>query len=105
MPKIKIEQTDQELNAKTRELENKLAFYANEVNTLQEQITLYSTAVQNYRTLLDAENDKFSIGESSLFLINSREQKYLDAQVKLLKLWAAYQKALLGVDWALGGLR
>ena len=38
--------------------------------------------MEDYRTLVAAEERKFSLGESSLFLINSREQKLIDASLK-----------------------
>ena len=38
--------------------------------------------VQNYETLLAAEERKFSFGESSLFLINSRENKLIESKLK-----------------------
>jgi len=40
---------------------------------------------QNYSALLEAEKTKFSIGESSVFLLNSRENKLFEAQEKLLE--------------------
>ncbi|MEQ1743949.1 MAG: hypothetical protein ABMA02_00860 [Saprospiraceae bacterium] len=58
----------------------------------------------NYRTLLDGENEKFRFGESSVFLINTREQRWLEAQTKLLKLVAAYRKAEAGLRWAVGDI-
>lgn len=36
--------------------------------------------------LLSAENEKFNIGESSIFLINAREQKKIDFETKILDL-------------------
>jgi hypothetical protein len=42
--------------------------------------------VTNHRSLLAAENNKFRNGESSLFLVNSRELKYIDAQIKQFEL-------------------
>ncbi|MGQ3015574.1 MAG: TolC family protein, partial [Flavobacteriales bacterium] len=47
---------------------------------------LYTSTVNNYQRLLDAENRKFGIGESSLFLLNSRESKLIESQQKLIEL-------------------
>ena len=52
-----------------------------------------------------AENEKFRFGESSIFLLNSREQKLIEAQLKLVKLVVLYHKNRLGVAWAAGQLR
>jgi hypothetical protein len=38
--------------------------------------------VDNYTALLSAEERKFGFGESSLFLINTRESKLIDAKLK-----------------------
>jgi hypothetical protein len=37
---------------------------------------------RNALTLLQAEETKFSVGESSLFLVNARELSYLNSAVK-----------------------
>lgn len=39
--------------------------------------------VANYNNLLITENEKFDVGESSIFLVNSREIKFLDSQYKM----------------------
>ncbi|SKB43054.1 hypothetical protein [Dyadobacter psychrophilus] len=44
----------------------------------------------NYQQLVKAEKMRFSNGESSLFLINSRENKALEARQKLIDLKAKY---------------
>ena len=55
--------------------------------------------------MLKAEESKFSIGESSMFLVNSREIKLLETQQKLAELKTKFFKSLLGVQWAAGQLR
>lgn len=102
--KIKIEQTNLKLDQKRLELVNKVRSYQNELAGLNEQILIYEDAVANYQRMLDGENVKFKNGESSIFLINSREVKLLDAQNKLVALKTKYRKALAGVSWALGQL-
>jgi hypothetical protein len=42
--------------------------------------------VINYERLLEAEEIKFDNGESSVFLINSRQMKLVSAQEKLTEL-------------------
>ena len=48
--------------------------------------------VENYEKLLEAEIRKFDIGESSLFLINSRESKLIEARIKLISMETKLQK-------------
>jgi len=100
--RLKIVQTELGLQQKQLELETKIRQYANEMNTLVAQIGLYRQITANYRALLDAENEKFRFGESSVFLINTREQRWLDAQIKYLKLISEYRKAEAGLKWAAG---
>ncbi len=50
------------------------------------------------------EKQKFNSGESSLFLVNSRETKLIEAQLKLVELSSKYNIATRGMDWAVGGL-
>lgn len=101
---IKIAQTDQALLQKRREVEIKVRQYANELRNFGLQLPLYRDFTANYRLLLDAEIEKFQQGESSVFLINAREQRWLDAQIKYLKLLSEYRKAEAGLRWATGTL-
>ena len=102
--KVKIAQTRLDLQQKQVSIGNKVRQYANELNTLSNQIALYRSITDNYRALLDAENTRFSYGESSIFLLNTREQRWLEAQIKLLKLCSEYRKAEAGLNWAMGTL-
>ncbi|MCS7035296.1 MAG: TolC family protein [Saprospiraceae bacterium] len=101
---IKIAQNNLELAQKRLEIENKTLQYLNELNTLANQVALYRDITNNYRTLLDGEYEKFRFGESSVFLINTREQRWLDAQIKYLKLMATYRKTEAGLLWSAGVL-
>lgn len=101
---IKIAQTDRAYAQKRLEIENKVQQYLNELNTLAGQVALYRDITNNYRALLDGENEKFLFGESSVFLINTREQRWIDAQIKYLKLQAAYRKTEAGLQWGAGAL-
>jgi outer membrane protein TolC len=53
--------------------------------------------------MLQGERRKFEEGESSLFLVNSRETSLINAEVKLIELLGKYQKAQAGLIMALGG--
>ncbi|MFN4079416.1 MAG: TolC family protein [Saprospiraceae bacterium] len=101
---IKIAQTEYELREKQWSIENKIRQYANELTTLQQQTILFRNITDNNRTLLDAEIERFNFGESSVFLINAREQRWLDAQIKYVKLLALYYKTRAGLDWSSGVL-
>lgn len=73
----------------------------NEVNTIGDQVSLYRRTVQDYLSLLKGEQQKFAIGESSLFLVNAREVGYINSQIKLMDLVRKQQKSSLKVNYVL----
>jgi outer membrane protein TolC len=78
----KIKDAEFEQDATILELTNKLNAIRFEINSLSEQVQIIEKIVIDYETLVSAEERKFSLGESSLFLINTREQKLIDARLK-----------------------
>jgi len=60
----------------------------NKLTNSGEQVQLYNATVNNYEILYDSEVTLFSIGESSLFLVNSREKSWLESRLKLIELEA-----------------
>ncbi len=99
---IKLNNTDLKLRLKQQELETKFQAYWQEWTLRQQQAALASDLTENYGTLLAAEQTKFQLGESSVFLLNSRQQKWLEAQLKQLKTQAELQKAAAAVRWVAG---
>lgn len=104
LTRLKILDTDFTLQQKQLELTNKVRDAYNTWQNSQAQIALYQDIVNNYQFLLETEIIKFDLGESSIFLINSREQKLIEAQLKLIKLQAEFHKNRNKVDWAAGQL-
>lgn len=104
LTQIKMAQTELEFQWKTEAVAAKVRQYANDWQNLRRQVTLFRDMTSNARRLLEAENEKFLQGESSIFLINTREQRWLDSQLKLLKLQAELQKTEAGLLWAQGVL-
>lgn len=102
LTRVKILDTDYALQQKRLEILNKVRDAYNAWQNAQAQIELYQDITNNYQRLLEAETTKFELGESSIFLINSREQKLIEAQVKLIKLQAEFQKNRNKVQWATG---
>lgn len=104
LAKLKIQDAEYGLQQKRLEIANKIGAYYNELENLLRQIRLTEDNVGNYQALLDAEIEKFGLGESSIFLINSREQKLIDAQLKLAALRGKFFKNRIGLEWAAGQL-
>ena len=103
--KLKIAETNYELNAKKWSIANKIRSYFAESILLKEQIAAAQQAYNGFTALLKAESLRFQNGESSLFLLNTRENKVIETAEKLIQLRAKYLKASYGINWAAGNLR
>jgi len=103
--KLKIQDTQFDQLLTQQEIENKVKNYYNELTGLQQQVNIYESAYKNYQTLFRGEDTRFKSGESSLFLLNSRENKQLEALQKLMELKTKYYKTRQAVLWAAGLLR
>lgn len=82
LAKLKLRDAQFELDNAEIQIQNKILAIYNELDSFENQNILIDDIVENYTTLLAAEERKFSFGESSLFLINSRESKLIDAVLK-----------------------
>lgn len=82
LAKYKLRDAEYEYSSATVSITNKILAIYNELDSYKEQNELVYDIVNNYRILLNGEERKFSLGESSLFLINSRENKLIDARLK-----------------------
>ncbi|TKD65386.1 TolC family protein [Flavobacterium sp. ASW18X] len=93
LAKLKLQDAEFNRDFALVSIQNKVeAIYA-ELDSYQNQVTMIDTIVLDYRTLLNAEERKFGFGESSLFLVNSREGKLIDAQLKQIEMWNKYYTA------------
>jgi outer membrane protein TolC len=105
LAKLKIEESNLELKQKTQETENKIKDYYNQFFALQKQFQIADEAFKNYNSLLKNETLRFTNGESSLFLVNTRENKLLEIQQKIIELQVKLLKAKYSLDWAAGLLQ
>jgi len=55
--------------------------------------------IEKYKRLLNVEEIRFSNGESLLFLINTRENKLLEAEQKLLDLRLKFINSFNHLKW------
>lgn len=97
--KLKISQNQQDSQLKLREVNTKIETYKYEVTNYFSQIDISAKNLNNYKRLLNAEETRFGNGESSLFLINSRENKLLDAREKNIDLKAKFLKSYNKLKW------
>lgn len=75
---------DQEI--KRRELENKIGAVRSVCLNYENQSDIQNEVIFASKQMRDAELVKFDLGESSLFLVNTREMKYLESLLKQIEL-------------------
>jgi len=90
LAKFKIQDTQYSLDLERVQLKNKINAQQTEINSLERQRKLISDLVKDYNTMLSSEERLFSFGESSIFLINSRENNLVSSQLSELSLENRY---------------
>jgi len=90
-----LQQTGREINTNILNSYNQLLAY-------EAQLSIQARSIDNQQILVTGELAKFELGESTLFLINSRETKLIDMRIKMAELVSGYQKAVAGLYYAAG---
>ncbi len=93
LAKYKVQDAEFELETTQLQIKNKVIGIYAELESFTTQNQLIATIVTDYNTLLAAEERKFSFGESSLFLINSRERSLINAKLKSVEVQNKFFKA------------
>jgi len=102
LAKLKINEAELELTSKEAAITYKARAALNVLLNTKRQLTIYERTVKDNARLLDGERKMFNAGESSLFMVNSRESGYIKTQLKYVQLLAKNHKALLTADYTLG---
>jgi len=92
--RLKQQELSYDLQQSGREINNSVVAAYNDLKAYETQLAVQAQSVKNQQTLLSGESQKFELGESTLFLINSRETKLIDMRIKLESMISAYQKTL-----------
>lgn len=103
--KNKISEIDFSRKLTELEIQNKVKSVFAESSSLMIQINVSEQNFLNNKQLLDAENMKFSMGESSMFLVNAREIKLIESEQKLIALKTKFFRSIIANQWAAGLLR
>ncbi|EAR16883.1 TolC family protein [Robiginitalea biformata] len=82
LAKIRFRDTELERLSTQVGIRNKVLGIFTELESFETQNSLIRDIVRDYDQLLRAEERKFEFGESSVFLINSRERALIDARLK-----------------------
>ena len=100
--KIKQQELAYDLLQSGREINNNIRTSYNDLQAYESQLAVQMQSIKNQSLLLQGENQKFELGESTLFLINSRETKLIDMRIKLESMIAGYQKTLAELYYKAG---
>ncbi len=103
--KIKLQSADLERSEIRLGIDNKVKYYYNQLVNQLQQIKFTEDANAAFLRLFKAEEMRFSIGESTLFLLNARENKVLETAQKLAGIKAKFFKSRYALQWAAGLLR
>ncbi len=101
---IELQQSRFDLSQKQAAFRFKITAAINQWQTTKQQVDLYTQTVESYLKLLEGERELFDNGESSLFMINSREMGYIKAKIKLIELLTKNREAELKTRYSLGSL-
>jgi outer membrane protein TolC len=100
--KLKQQQVNYDLMQSGREINNTITASYNSLTAYQSQLTIQIQSINNQQLLLAGELQKFDLGESTLFLINSRESKLIDMKIKRESMISGYQKKLAELYYKAG---
>lgn len=86
LTKLKLQDTKFELQQEQLQIKNKIDAQLTEMASLKRQLNLLESLVKDYQTMLEAEDRLFSFGESSIFIINSRETNLIAARIQQINM-------------------
>lgn len=86
LAKLKIQDLQLDIEQQRLELGNKIKAQQTEIYSLRRQKSVIDELVQDYVQMLDSEERLFSFGESSMFLINSRENNLVNAKLSQISI-------------------
>ena len=104
LAKLKITETQLQQKQKQLDIDNKVKNYYNQLVNYKTQVVLLKKSYTNFLQLQKGEEIKFFNGESSLFLVNSRENKTQEILLKLIETAVKLNQTSLGLQWAAGQL-
>ena len=104
MAKLNSQSNSLELANKNNELDFKINSLKQTISILAEQLQNADRSARYSKQLVEVEKLKFNNGESSLFILNSRESKWLESELKLSEYKLKFIKTVLSVIYVNGSL-
>jgi outer membrane protein TolC len=102
MSKINAENNNLELTNANNELNFKINALKQTLKLIGEQLLYADKAAKYSKLLVEAEKLKFNNGESSLFMLNTREAKWLESELKLVEYKLKFVKTILSLIYLNG---
>lgn len=100
--KIKQQELDYDVQQTGREIQTNIISAYNQLKAYESQLSLQTTNVSNQQLLLQGEQQKFELGESTLFLINSRETKLIEMKIKRAEMISSMQRSVADLYYKAG---
>lgn len=104
MANIDLQNNSLELKLKQNEIALKKDQIKKSISVLSQQLKNATKSVTYNKLLVDAERLKFDNGESSLFLLNTRENKLLETELKLAEYKLKFIKTVINLIYLNGDL-
>lgn len=82
LTKVKLKDIDFDIMATKVNLSNKIESGLQQIESYNNQHTIIKDLVKDYKKLVYTEERKFNLGDGSLFLVNYREVKLIETQLK-----------------------
>jgi outer membrane protein TolC len=95
--RFRIQDSEFNLQFERKNLENKIKSQQQEIVSLEKQQDYNDKLVKDFTKLLNAEDRLFEMGESSLFIINSRENSLVSSQLNEIALENRYLNAIISI--------
>jgi outer membrane protein TolC len=95
LAQIQVQDSEFERDFQKQQIDNKIKQIDFAMTNLNDQLQLNNTLVKDFDTMLKAEERLFQIGESSVFLVNTRENSYVSSLLKRISTENKYLSAHL----------
>ncbi len=95
MAKFDFKQLELEYVFKQNETKLKIQGLRFQVTNYRDLLNQYNSIAQGYRNLYEMEKEKFNNGDGTIFLLNTRELRFLDAQIKSIEQEKKYLKSIV----------
>jgi len=103
--KLKLQENEFETALKQREIDTKLLALKKQTLAYKEILDMLKNVEKGYYQLYQMEIKKFESGDGTIFLLNSRESKYLEAKLKTVEQFGKYMISLTEYFRVLGTIQ